>query len=151
VIRAAWHNAVMDDPLIIGRGLVIPAAELAWRFSPSGGPGGQHANRTASRAEVVFDLGASPSIDDEMRRRMLDRLGARAPGGVVTVAVDESRSQWRNRAIARKRLIALLQDATRQRRRRRPTRPTRAARDRRLRAKRRRGETKRLRRPPEPE
>jgi ribosome-associated protein len=131
--------------------VTVPDHELRWRFDTPGGPGGQHANRAASRAELSFDLGASPSVPDDLRRRMLDNLGRRARGGVVTVTADDSRSQWRNRALARKRLARLLRDATQSPRQRKPTRPSRAARARRREAKRRRGETKRLRRRPDVE
>jgi ribosome-associated protein len=142
----------MQEPLRVGDDLVIPAAELRWRFDPSGGPGGQHANRSSTRVELSFDLRASSAPTEELRARMLRRLGERAPGGVVTVTVDESRSQWRNRVIARRRLGKLLADAGRRERRPRiPTRPTREARRRRLERKRRRGELKRLRRRPESE
>jgi len=138
-----------DAPLRVTDGLVIPAAELSWRFDPAGGPGGQHANRASSRAEVIFDLANSPSVPDGLRSRMLRRLGGRARVGIVTVSVDESRSQWRNRMLARARLSDLLRDALRTPRRRIATKPTAAARRRRIEAKRRRSETKRLRRPPE--
>jgi ribosome-associated protein len=138
-----------EAPLRVTDRLVVPAAELAWRFDPAGGPGGQHANRTSSRAEVAFDLANSPSIPEALRSRMLHRLGPRARGGVVTVAVDESRSQWRNRMLARARLGDLLRDSLRTPRRRIATKPSAASRRRRLEAKRRRSETKRLRRPPE--
>ena len=103
----------MNDPLDIRHDLTIPAGELSWRFDPSGGPGGQHANRASSRAELSFDLGASPSVPDRLKQRMLGNLGSRAAGGTVTVTVDESRSQWRNRALARKRLARLLREALR--------------------------------------
>ena len=141
----------MDDDLAVSDDLVIPAAELAWRFDTAGGPGGQHANKAATRAEVSFDLGRSPAVAEEARQRMLARLGSRAPSGVVTVTVDDTRSQWRNRQLARRRLADLLRDSMRRPRPRRPTRPTAAAKRHRLDAKRRRGETKRLRRRPEPE
>ena len=116
----------MDEPLRVAPGLVIPADELRWHFDTSGGPGGQHANRSATRVELAFDLAASPAVPEALRARLLERLGARAPGGVVRVVVDESRSQWRNRQTARRRLAALLAEAGRVPRRRRPTRPTAA-------------------------
>lgn len=141
----------MDEPLEIRPGLEVPASELSWRFDTSGGPGGQHANRAASRAELSFDLGASPSIPGDLRDLMLSNLGARARHGVVTVAADDSRSQWRNRAIARRRLARLLREALRTTRRRRATRPSAGVRRRRRDAKQRRSQTKRLRRRPEPE
>ena len=141
----------MQEPLEIRPGLTVPPSELQERFDPSGGPGGQHANRASSRAELSFDLGASPSIPEHLKQRMLANLGARAAGGVVTVTVDESRSQWRNRALARKRMARLLQEALRTPRARRATRPSAAARRRRREAKRQRSETKRLRKRPEVE
>ena len=139
----------MQEPLEIRHDITIPAAELQERFDPSGGPGGQHANRASSRVELSFDLAASPSIPDRLKQRMLDNLGVRAAGGVVTVTADDSRSQWRNRAIARKRMAELLRDSLRVPRERKATRPSRASRRRRREAKRRRSETKRLRRQPE--
>ena len=142
----------MHEPLHVDERITIPAAELHWRFDPSGGPGGQHANRASTRVELSFDLGSSPSVPTDLRDRMLQRLGNRAPDGVVSVTVDDSRSQWRNRVIARRRLADLLRDAGRpERRARRATRPSRAARQRRLDRKRRRGHLKRMRRRPEPE
>ena len=141
----------MDEPLEIRPGLAIPAGELAWRFDTAGGPGGQHANRAASRAELTFDLGSSPSVPDDLRARMLANLGPRARNGLVIVTVDESRSQWRNRALARKRLERLLREACRLPRSRRATKPSAGARRRRREEKRRRSETKNLRKRPEPE
>ncbi len=143
--------AVSDD-LTVGSGLVAPADELRWTFGPSGGPGGQHANRSNTRAELRFDLAGSPSIPDDLRPRMLAALEQRLVAGVVVVIVDESRSQWRNRQIARRRLADLLAAAARPPAPpRKRTRPGRAARERRLEAKRRRSETKRLRRRPDAE
>ncbi len=139
----------MDDDLDVGRGLVIPAAELEWRFTTSGGPGGQHANKAATRAELSWDVGASPSLDESVRNKLLGRLGRRLAGGVVAVAADDTRSQWRNRSIARRRLAELLFDALREEAPRRPTRPSWASRKRRLESKKRRGMLKRLRRPPD--
>ncbi len=138
----------MDD-LQVDERLTIPAAELSWRFTTSGGPGGQHANRSNTRAELSYDIRASEVLDDDTRARLLRGLGERAPGGVVTVAAGESRSQWRNRQLARRRLRELLADALRVRKRRRPTRPSGSARRRRLEEKRRRGDVKRLRRDPD--
>lgn len=143
----------MDDSdpegLVVGDDLVIPANELRWRFDPSGGPGGQHANRSATRVELSFDVEGSAALENEQRVRLLRGLGRRATGGVVKVSVDETRSQYRNRRIAEERLAALLAAALIRPRRRRRTAPTAAARERRLRAKARRSETKRLRRPPD--
>lgn len=133
------------------RGISVPDSELEWSFDPSGGPGGQHANRSSTRVTLTFDMASSPSLPDEVRSLLLDRLSSRVTDGEVSVVVDETRSQWRNRAIARERLTEMLEEALRPRRKRRSTKPSRAARRRRLREKRHRGEIKRLRQPPEPE
>src|SRR4051794_29612688 len=115
--------------------------ELSWRFTPSGGPGGQRANRSSTRAEVFFDVAASPSLDAWQRQRLLDRLGP-----VVVVAADDERSQLRNRRLAQDRLRQRLADALHVEAPRRPTRPSRGSVERRLRAKRERAGIKRLRR-----
>ena len=140
----------MDD-LDIGSGVVIADRELVWSFSTSGGPGGQHANRSATRAEVRFDLGASPSVPTDLKERMLARLGGRASRGVVVVTADESRSQWRNRQSARRRLSELLSDARKLPKTRRATRPSVSAKKRRIESKRHRSGIKQMRRPPEPD
>ena len=137
----------MDD-LVIDGTHIIPAQELFERFETSGGPGGQHANRSATRVILTYDLGSSEVFDAATRSRMLDRLGERGRGGTVTVAVDDSRSQWRNRALARRRLADLLVASMQRPTVRRPTRPSRAAMRRRLDTKRERSEVKRLRRRP---
>lgn len=124
--------------------LSIPLAELTLRTSRSSGPGGQHANVTASRVEAVFDVLTSPTLSETQRERLLAQLGPR----VVAVAQDE-RSQARNRELALTRLSERLALALAPRRRRRPTRPSAASRERRLAAKRRDAERKRERRPPE--
>ncbi len=134
----------MDDLELAG-GRVIPAAELTERFDPSGGPGGQHANRSATRVALSWDLGASAVFEGSERDRLLARLATRLHEGVVTVEAGESRSQWRNRQLARRRLRELVEEALRPETKRRPTRPSRAARRRRLEEKRRRSITKRLR------
>ena len=138
----------MEDLRVDGR-VVIPGSELMWRFDTSGGPGGQHANRSATRVELTFDLGSSAAFDDAAKRRISDRLGKRARNGVIVVTVDETRSQYRNRVVARQRLAELLRDAMRRPRTRRSTVPSRAARQRRLDEKRRRSETKAMRRKPD--
>jgi ribosome-associated protein len=139
----------MSDDLVVNAEIAISDDELLWTFTTSGGPGGQHANRSNTRAELRFDLAGSPSIPDGMREQMTGTLANRLVGGVIVVTVDESRSQWRNRQIARKRMADLLADAARPPAPpRRRTKPSRAARQRRLDSKRRRSETKRLRRRP---
>lgn len=131
------------------RDVDIPESELSWSFDTSGGPGGQHANRTASRVTVTFDLAASPSIPPAIKDRLASTLAPRMRDGVVSVVVDDSRSQWRNRAIARERLAALLEEALIPRATRHRTRPSGSVRRRRLAAKRRRSEVKRLRQQPD--
>jgi ribosome-associated protein len=121
-------------------GLAIPLAELELRTSRSSGPGGQHANVTASRVEVVFDVAASSVLSDAQKARVTARLGPR-----VTASAQDTRSQLRNRELALARLAARLAHALEVRRPRTPTRPTKASRRRRVDAKKRRGETKRRR------
>lgn len=131
------------DELRLGEGLVIPLSEIELRASRSSGPGGQHANVTASRVEAVFDVEASESLSDDQRELLLSRLGPR-----VTAVSQDARGQARNRELALERLREKLAAAVVPPKRRRPTKPTRAARERRLEDKRRRSERKRGRRPP---
>jgi ribosome-associated protein len=130
--------------LAVTRTCHIPLRELTWRFSRSGGPGGQHANTSDTRVEVVFDAAGSPSLTEAQRARIVERLGPE----VRAVAADD-RSQARNRAVALDRLRTRLAVALTPRANRRPTRPGPAAVARRLEAKRRRGARKRERRPPD--
>jgi ribosome-associated protein len=142
----------MTEPLQVSARLVIPEGELSWRFSRSSGPGGQSVNTTDSRVELSFDVARSPSLGSTLRDRALERLGDRLVDGVITVAAEEHRSQLRNRQAARGRLVDLLRDATAPPPPpRRPTRPSKRARQRRLDSKRKDGDTKRLRRPPDPD
>jgi ribosome-associated protein len=136
----------MDGPLQVGRDAEIPLSEVELRTSRSSGPGGQHANVTASRVEAVFDVEASRSLSDEQKRRVTARLGP-----VVRATAQDTRSQTRNRELALQRLRSRLASALVVQRPRRPTRPTAAARRKRLDAKRRRSERKQARRRPEPE
>jgi ribosome-associated protein len=130
----------MDDPMTVSRDVAIPLAEVDLRTSRSSGPGGQHANVTASRVEAVFDVAASATLSDEEKRRIARRHGAR-----VTAVAQDARSQSRNRELALERLATKLEAALRRPKPRRATRPSRAAREARLAGKRRRAETKRLR------
>jgi ribosome-associated protein len=137
----------MPGPIHVRGDVWVQPHELTWRFSRSGGPGGQSVNTTDSRVQLSFDVAGSPSFDEPMRERAVRRLGDRLVDGVLTVTASEHRSQWRNRVVAEQRLASVLRDATRPPgRQRRPTRPTRASQRRRVEAKRRRGEVKRLRR-----
>jgi ribosome-associated protein len=129
------------DDLDIGP-YTIPAAELEEIFETSGGPGGQHANRSATAVRLRFDVAAS-SLPEEARLRLTERLGS-----VVEVSSSESRSQFRNRSMARRRLREKLEKALAAKPPRTETAPTRASKRKRLAAKRSRAETKKLRRPP---
>jgi ribosome-associated protein len=130
-----------DDDLRITASVVIPAHELTWSFGPSGGPGGQHANRAHTRAEVRFDAVSSSALSSYQRQRIIDRLGA-----TVIVSADDERSQLRNRRLALDRMRQRLAGALRVEPPRRPTRPTRGSIERRLDAKRRTSALKRERR-----
>ena len=121
----------------------VPRSELRVTFGPSGGPGGQHANRSNTRVELRFDVAASSAFGSAQRRRVLDRLGPE-----VRVVVDDERSQMRNRALAEERLIERLRSALHVERPRRTSKPTKGSQRRRVESKRRRGETKQLRRRP---
>ena len=123
---------------------MIPLDEVELRASRSSGPGGQHANVTASRVEASFDVGASSVLTEEQKRRVMARCGP-----VVRAVAQDTRSQRRNRELALERLAGRIAKALAVQRPRKKTRPTRAAKDRRLQQKRRRAETKRLRGRPE--
>ena len=126
----------------------IPLEELSFRATRSGGPGGQHVNTSATRVEVRWNVTESPSLSDEQRRRLLERLGSRIDArGYLRVVAAERRSQLRNRQAAVERLSSLVSDALKQPKKRRKTRPPRAATKRRLDEKHQRGNVKRDRRP----
>jgi ribosome-associated protein len=133
----------MPEILHIRPGLALPLSEIELRTSRSSGPGGQHANVTASRVEASFDVAASPTLSDEQRARIASRLGAR-----VTASAQDTRSQHRNRELALERLATRLAHALEVRRPRTKTKPTRASQKRRVDSKKRRGEIKRARRRP---
>lgn len=133
----------MAEELRVNDRLSLPLSEIELRASRSSGPGGQHANVTASRVEAVFDVEASRSLDEAQRARLRERLGP-----VVTAVAQDARGQSRNRELALQRLAAKIAAGLRVQRKRRATRPTRASRRRRLEQKRRTGEKKRTRRKP---
>jgi ribosome-associated protein len=133
----------MRDPMPIGDGAAIPLAEIELRASRSSGPGGQHANVTASRIEAVFDVEGSPALSEQQRARLREKLGS-----TVTAIAQDARSQVRNRELALERLQAKLEAGIRRPKRRRPTRPGRAAKERRLEQKRQTSRRKAQRRPP---
>lgn len=134
---------MITGDLPVRPGLTLPAREIDERFSASGGPGGQHANKTATRVELRFDIAGSPTLTEYQRQRLAERFGPE-----LRIVVDEERSQLRNRSIARDRLAARLSNALTPVRHRRATRPTKGSQTRRLQAKRQRGETKQARRRP---
>jgi ribosome-associated protein len=132
------------ESIRVTRSVSIPRAEIELRFSRSSGPGGQHAQKSDTRVEAVFDVEASSALTDTQKRRVVAKAGP-----VLRAVAQDERSQWRNRELALERLTEQLRDALRVPRRRRPTAPSKAAVERRLDQKRRRAQTKRLRRPPE--
>jgi ribosome-associated protein len=129
--------------LVIRPGVVIPMDEIELRTSRSSGPGGQHANVTASRVEAVFDVAATEALSEAQKARVMARLGPR-----VTASAQDTRSQLRNRELALERLAERLAHALEVRRPRRPTRPTKASKVRRVEGKKRRGDIKRGRQRP---
>jgi ribosome-associated protein len=136
----------MPGDLHVRGSVVIPEAELDWRFSRSSGPGGQSVNTSDSRVELRFDVAGSAALSPTLRERALERLGDRLVDGVLAVTASEQRSQYQNRLAAERKLVDLMSAAVAPPPRPRvATRPSRAARARRVDAKKRRGETKRLR------
>jgi ribosome-associated protein len=133
----------MEDPMVVTRDVAIPLREVVVRTSRSSGPGGQHANVTASRVEASFDVASSPSLTDAQRHRVMARCGP-----VVRAVAQDARSQARNRELALERLRDRLARALHVPRTRRPTRPTKASRVRREQAKRHQAQRKRERRRP---
>jgi ribosome-associated protein len=137
--------AAMDGESIqVTRTVAIPVSEIDLRFSRSSGPGGQHAQKSETRVEAIFDVEASSALTPVQKARVV-----RKAGSVLRAIAQDERSQLRNRELAVQRLVESLRDALRVPRRRRPTKPTAAARERRLDQKRRRSETKQLRRKPD--
>jgi ribosome-associated protein len=137
--------AVIDrDSIRVTRALAIPLSEVQLRFSRSSGPGGQHAQKTETRVEAVFDVEASATLSPAQKRRLVERIGS-----TVRAVSQDERSQSRNRELALERLAVELARGLARPRRRRPTAPPPAAETRRLEGKKRRAETKRLRRPPD--
>jgi ribosome-associated protein len=142
-----------EDSLDVGAGRPIPVSELDLRFTRSSGPGGQHVNTSSTRAEVTFDLAGSPTLTAEEKERAGRRLRRRLDGeGRLRVVAQDERSQLRNRELAMRRLTDLLREALAPPPPpRRPTAPSRAKKVERVEDKRRAGQRKRLRRPPETE
>ena len=135
------RKTLPDESIRVTRSVTLPLAEIELRFSRSSGPGGQHAQKSETRVEAVFDVEASEALTDAQKRRVVAKAGP-----VLRALAQDERSQLQNRELATERLVAQLREALRVERRRVPTKPTAAARERRLEEKKRRGETKRLRR-----
>src|SRR2546421_2233019 len=133
-----------SESIRVTRSVVVPLSEIVLRTSRSSGPGGQHAQKSETRVEAVFDVEASSALSDAQKRRVVAKAGP-----VLRAVAQDERSQLRNRELAVERLVAVLREALRVPRRRVATKPSAAARERRLEEKKRRGAVKRLRRPPE--
>ena len=129
------------ESIRVTRSVAVPRSEIELRTSRSSGPGGQHAQKSETRVEAVFDVAASSALTDGQKRRVVARAGP-----VLRAVAQDERSQSRNKELATERLVAMLRDALRVERKRVPTKPTAASRERRLEDKRRRGEVKRMRR-----
>jgi len=137
----------MAGPLHVNGSVVIPEAELQWRFSRSSGPGGQGVNTTDSRAQLRWDAAASSALTEEQRSRLLHRLAGRLVNGALQISASEQRSQLQNRDAAERRLVEIVAAALAPPpRTRRATRPTRGSQERRIAGKKRRSDIKRLRR-----
>jgi ribosome-associated protein len=131
------------ESIRVTRSVSIPRSEIDLRFSRSSGPGGQHAQKTETRVEAIFDVERSVGLTEAQKRRVIAKAGP-----VLRAVAQDERSQWRNRELAIERVVDALGDALKVERRRRPSKPSAAAKERRLDQKRRRSETKRLRKPP---
>ena len=131
------------ESIRVTRSVAVPLSEIELRTSRSSGPGGQHAQKSETRVEAVFDVEASSALSDAQKRRVLAKAGP-----VLRAIAQDERSQLRNRELAIERLTEALRKALRVERRRVPTKPTAAARERRLEEKKRRSQVKRLRQPP---
>jgi ribosome-associated protein len=136
-------QAMGRESIRVTRSVLLPLEELEIRVSRSSGPGGQHAQKSATRVEALFDVEASETLSERQKRRVVERAGP-----VLKAVAQDERSQLRNRELAIERLVEKLRQALAVPRRRVPTRPSAGARERRLAQKKRRGEVKRLRRPP---
>jgi ribosome-associated protein len=132
-----------SESIRVTRTVVVPPGEIRLRTSRSSGPGGQHAQKSETRVEAIFDVEASSALSDTQKRRVVAKVGP-----VLRAIAQDERSQLRNKELAVERVVEALREALRVPRHRTPTKPTKAARERRLSEKKRRGETKKLRRPP---
>jgi ribosome-associated protein len=137
-----------EDDLMLGDSRSIPRAELTYRASRAGGAGGQHVNTSSTRIELLWNVRTTVALDDETRTRVLEKLASRIDGeGCIRIVSSARRSQLQNREAAEQRLIELVRQALVIQKRRRPTKPSRGAKEARLSEKKKRGDTKRQRRP----
>jgi ribosome-associated protein len=132
------------ESIRVTRTVAVPPAEIQLRTSRSSGPGGQHAQKSETRVEALFDVEASSALSEAQKRRVLAKTGP-----IIRAVAQDERSQLRNKELATERLVAALREALKVERTRVPTKPSRAAKAKRVDSKKRRGETKRLRRPPQ--
>lgn len=138
--------------LVVSDDLFIPRSELTYRATRAGGPGGQHVNTSSTRVELVWDVASTPSLTDAQRNRITEKLGNRiSQEGLLQLSDASTRSQHRNREAVTERLVELLAEALVVPKPRKKTRPSRASKERMLKAKKRRGEVKRLRGPVRPD
>jgi ribosome-associated protein len=135
--------AMSGESIQVTRSVSIPRSEIELRFSRSSGPGGQHAQKSDTRVEAIFEVEGSAALSEAQKRRVLAKAGP-----VLRAVAQDERSQWRNRELATERLVDSLREALRIPRKRKPTKPNKGSVERRLDAKRRRSNVKRLRRPP---
>jgi ribosome-associated protein len=140
----ARESTGTQEAIRVTRSVTVPRQEIELRFSRSSGPGGQHAQRTETRVEALFDVEASSALTERQKRRVTSKAGP-----VLRAVAQDERSQWRNRELAIDRLMEALRAALEIRRARKPTKPSPAAKERRLAGKRHRAEVKRLRKPPD--
>ena len=139
----------MSEELVIQTGVIIPPWELWWTASRSGGPGGQHANKTSSRVTLHWSLANTSALTPTMKTRAMRKLRSRlTTDGELLIAVDTTRSQHQNRDLARERLAQIVRDALKVQRRRVATKPTKGSQRRRVATKKARGDTKKMRKKP---
>lgn len=151
-VPGLWWAKMEEDLIRINKHVSIPRTELDFRYSRSSGPGGQHAQKSSTRVELLFDAAHSPSLDPEQQARVRKRLASHIDAeGILHLVSQSERSQHRNREEVVERFQALMAQALKRRKRRKPTRPTAASKEQRLKRKKRRSEKKKQRGPVRPD